>query len=209
MIKLLFATGALLSGGVLFTNAQEVDTTSASQKSSEVTSAVLDILQTNDYGYHDSLTDSRLSTDAFGFIWGRTSVFNAPWIFDSIRFEVKFRLDSIVPPPEESYGIRYLGGDGNEVKGEVEFLENYNIDLTGQNPTVISYKFDTPQVWAVGESKILMTIIDPRAGAFADVRASLYYGDEVASLVVPEPSAFGMLAGLGALALVAARRRRK
>ncbi|MBQ2732446.1 MAG: PEP-CTERM sorting domain-containing protein [Opitutales bacterium] len=28
-------------------------------------------------------------------------------------------------------------------------------------------------------------------------------------MVVPEPSAFGMLAGLGALALVASRRRRK
>ena len=32
---------------------------------------------------------------------------------------------------------------------------------------------------------------------------------EVSAIVIPEPSAFGMLAGLGALALVASRRRRK
>ena len=36
-----------------------------------------------------------------------------------------------------------------------------------------------------------------------------YLVDKSAPLVVPEPSAFGMLAGLGALALVASRRRRK
>ena len=41
--------------------------------------------------------------------------------------------------------------------------------------------------------------------AFADVATA----EKAALAVVPEPSAFGMLAGLGALALVASRRRRK
>lgn len=41
--------------------------------------------------------------------------------------------------------------------------------------------------------------------AFADVATA----EKAALAVVPEPSAFGMLAGVGALALVASRRRRK
>ena len=61
-------------------------------------------------------------------------------------------------------------------------------------------------VWGEGYD-ILIGIVSEAGSAWNS--KSYVNGIKVEATVIPEPSAFGMLAGLGALALVASRRRRK
>ena len=61
-------------------------------------------------------------------------------------------------------------------------------------------------VWGEGYD-ILIGIVSEAGSAWNS--KSYVNGIKVEATVVPEPSAFGMLAGLGALSLVASRRRRK
>ncbi|MBP3302198.1 MAG: PEP-CTERM sorting domain-containing protein [Opitutales bacterium] len=208
MIKLLFATGALLLGGVLFANAQGAPTT-VSQKSPAGMSAVLDILQPNDYGSYNQNQLPNLEYESFGMVLGDPSQIKSPWIFDSIKFTLKFRQNSDTRPTEAYYGIRYVNGEGNAIKGTSEILENYDIDLTGQNPTVMMYKFDSAQTWTVGKDKILLAFGSKDGWLGVDAYYELQYQGGKPILSIPEPSAFGLLAGLGALALVASRRKRR
>ena len=69
-----------------------------------------------------------------------------------------------------------------------------------ENDTVLSI---TPVTIAAGETYSFSVT------AAKDTSVGTFVGVKSVALAIPEPSAFGMLAGAGALALVAARRRRK
>ena len=96
----------------------------------------------------------------------------------------------------------------------VSFVGDYNVDGVFQNSGVLSA--------TIGENSYDLQVTDNLAITSGNIDTGFrlwsnsanehYSGISVAKLdnhIVPEPSAFGMLAGLGALALVASRRRRK
>ncbi|MBQ8723257.1 MAG: PEP-CTERM sorting domain-containing protein [Opitutales bacterium] len=113
--------------------------------------------------------------------------------------------------------------NGNVVLEE----ESVAFNIGGSSSTKLSFDFDTIETWEPFDLSKLSLTFSVLKGESTD---TIQFGDTtflygsgervkgsafgVSSLsfvgvTVPEPSAFGMLAGLGALALVAARRRRK
>ncbi len=113
--------------------------------------------------------------------------------------------------------------DGNVVLEK----ESVAFNIGGSSSTKLSFDFDTIETWDAFDLSTFSLTFSVLKGESAD---TIEFGDTtfphgvgervkgsafgVSSLsfvgvTIPEPSAFGMLAGLGALALVASRRRRK
>ncbi|MBQ2731539.1 MAG: PEP-CTERM sorting domain-containing protein [Opitutales bacterium] len=92
---------------------------------------------------------------------------------------------------------------GNAAATTQSGVSELTSSLTNTADANEGYTFDITKIF-VGESGSLTVTIDG-AGA-GDQRTPL---NGLKLTFIPEPSAFGMLAGLGALALVASRRRRK
>lgn len=97
-------------------------------------------------------------------------------------------------------------------KGTVTFSENVTIVLNFESEAALdavvnnnaSFQLFGEGVSATGQSDASWTVqVDG-----ADTGLTLSVNEDGVATVVPEPSAFGLLAGLGALALVASRRRR-
>lgn len=96
--------------------------------------------------------------------------------------------------------------------GTVTFSENATIVLNFESEAALdavvnnnaSFQLFGEGVSATGQSDASWTVqVDG-----ADTGLTLSVNEDGVATVVPEPSAFGLLAGLGALALVASRRRR-
>lgn len=97
-------------------------------------------------------------------------------------------------------------------KGTVKFSENATIVLNFESEAALdavvdnnaSFQLFGDGVTATGLSNALWTV----QVAGKETGSTLSVNENGVATVVPEPSAFGLLAGLGALALVASRRRR-
>ncbi len=110
----------------------------------------------------------------------------------------------------------------NETKASVVLTYSYETGTTGvlalgkNIDGAVSY-YTYGGTWNTGlrgstsvfDSVVFDSTIVSSADIYTGVVASAEAAKAMAVAAIPEPSAFGMLAGLGALALVASRRRRK
>lgn len=155
--------------------------------------ALLEELAQKDYGVY-SLTNGT------GGVYGHNK-FEVGHKFDAVAFEFEIPAVSIESPGPLHVGVGYWRGDS------ASFVKTltYEIPLSATDMTksAITLELDNEAIWSTGD-KVVVGI---------GIYAVQTYVDSTMKLVktpsVPEPSAFGILAGLGALSLVAARRRRK
>ena len=206
MIKLLFATVALLSGGVLFANAQAASLTYQGGDMAKI----MQILQTKpsgwSTGYTSDLGDYHGNGRYLGLVSGSASPWDRPVVFDTITFTMKpgpYSADRTLPTAV-NYDV-YFSADGTkQVLGTAK--ADSTIYFNNTTLATITYAFDSPQTWTPGQSKMILGF-----GFGATEHWNTNGITTTLSLenpAVPEPSAFGLLAGLGAIALAASRRRR-
>ncbi|MBP3302462.1 MAG: PEP-CTERM sorting domain-containing protein [Opitutales bacterium] len=205
MIKLLLATVALLSGGVLFANAQSA---SLSHSTGSDMAKIMEILQTkpsgfDGNGYTSDLNDYHGRGAYLGFVSGSASPWDRPVVFDTITFTLRSNEAGGELPTDLNYDV-YFSADGTS---RVLGTANADAWVYFDNATLatITYTFDSLQTWTPGQSKTILGI----GGKNTDSWEMNIVTTTLSTTAVPEPSAFGLLAGLGALALVASRRKRR
>ncbi|MBP3302510.1 MAG: PEP-CTERM sorting domain-containing protein [Opitutales bacterium] len=206
MIKLLFATVALLSGGVLFANAQAASLTYQGGDMAKI----MQILQTKpsgwSTGYTSDLGDYHGNGRYLGLVSGSASPWDRPVVFDTITFTMKPGPVGGTLPSALNYDV-YFSADGtSQVQGTAN--ADAFVYFDGATLATITYTFAAPQTWTPGQSKTILGLGFKNTESWSTngVTTTLSYKGSPA---VPEPSAFGLLAGLGALALVASRRKRR
>ncbi|MBP3302293.1 MAG: PEP-CTERM sorting domain-containing protein [Opitutales bacterium] len=209
MIKLLFTTGALLLGGVLFANAQKTGSyTNTLRYDADRVSGALDALVGKDHGsYRNPITPSG-DRSYLGFV--TTQDMGSAWTFDSVKWTVTFKTYNSYTPDSNTdvyFGIRYVDGTGKVVDGTADITSGTNFKWNADDSVTFVYNFSEDQTWTVGESKLYLVFDLPHNNTGADINTELQY--QGGAPMIPEPSAFGLLAGLGALALVASRRKRR
>ena len=106
-----------------------------------------------------------------------------------------------------SYSLKLglLDASGNFL-GTTDFaVQAYNTDTDSASVTIV---FEEAIKWESGY-KILAGVIANGNSSGSNTDSYTISGITASYTVIPEPSAFGLLAGLGALALAASRRRRR
>ena len=108
-----------------------------------------------------------------------------------------------------SFTLSFIGADGSSTLGT---LSNARVALTGNGgsaPQTVTLSGTGSEISLSGQVDVVLTVQQSsdngNVGCYLGLN-SIAYNDASG---IPEPSAFGLLAGLGALALVASRRRRK
>ncbi|MBP3302284.1 MAG: PEP-CTERM sorting domain-containing protein [Opitutales bacterium] len=156
--------------------------------------SLLEELAQKDYGIY-SLTNGT------GGVYGKDNKFEVGFRFNAVAFEFEIPAVSLVDPQPLLVGVGYWSSDSASfVKMSV-----CEIPLSSTEPTksAVTLELDGEATWSAGDKVVI------GAGIYATQTHVSPTMKLVNTPSVPEPSAFGMLAGVGALVLVAARRRRK
>ena len=110
-----------------------------------------------------------------------------------------------------SFTLSFIDADGN-VSSTLGTLSSTRVALTGNGgsaPQTVTLSGTGSEISLSGQVDVVLTVQQSsdngNVGCYLGLN-SIAYNDASG---IPEPSAFGLLAGLGALALVASRRRRK
>ncbi len=142
---------------------------------------------TIDFGENGSITAST-NYDKWGgairFTYGAKVTFNVTVSSEQLSASSLYTRALMSTPETEANGVN----------GTWNVTDNLTVNVTGLDGYENKGKIDDASVLAKGEYGYIVSNGDVISLAVA---------------TIPEPSAFGMLAGLGALALVASRRRRK
>ena len=103
--------------------------------------------------------------------------------------------------------------ENNEIELSISYVANYNTEGTALGTGTLSVKTGEVSIFYLAfNSGDASTLDSGDVRIWTNTKKEHYSGITLYKLdnnVIPEPSAFGLLAGLGALALVASRRRRR
>lgn len=123
-------------------------------------------------------------------------------IFNSVTFEVEIPESTYLSGKSFNLGVGYWSSTSSSfVKTSTESV---SVATTGATTSMVTLALDSLATWASGD-KIIVGV----GGPGFTPPTTTYQVNVRGVSIIPEPSAFGLLAGAGALALVASRRRRK
>lgn len=122
--------------------------------------------------------------------------------FNSVTFEIEIPESTLLSGKSFNVGVGYWSsGSSSFVKTATESVP---VAATGTTTSTVTLTLDSLATWSSGD-KIIVGVGGP---GFTPA-TNTYQVNVKGVSIIPEPSAFGLLAGVGALALVASRRRRK
>lgn len=141
--------------------------------------------------------------ESFGLVLGNEIV--AGTTFNTITFSLEIPVDSDLDGKILNLGLGLYSGSASiktatSVSGALSATESSSVDLV--------LTLDSLYTWTEGD-KIVAGVGGPMFTPPTNTYDINVKGVSYSTISVPEPSAFGLLAGAGALALVAARRRRQ
>ena len=182
------------NNGITVAVSLDVETLKGYFQGSEGGHLLVDVIGNNDIGFGALVKNN---TEYFSGAWNQTvdyTMTGSSLDMGNESIWTNATTASVVFSADRTTGARiyFALGDGTRVLFET----------TG---TASSVKASG---WTIGDE----ITVDTSAVLSGDVYTSYISADDaksIATAMVPEPSAFGMLAGLGALALVASRRRRR
>ena len=235
-MKHYIATAALVAAGTAFTNAAVIDLAATSAATSVVATSLLTaenaagIISTEDLnkallgitvGSHSwsigvgTYGDTDLQLHIYNVVAGNGISGNANASFSGDDWPEGNSLPTAFASTENIVGgaltLGYAGNSAQEPSGtavvfSVKYADGSVVTISGLS-SVMKYSGDAPVSLSYDDS--LLSAPTYTASAEDWTLDSLVATNTAALSAVPEPSAFGLLAGLGALALVASRRRRK
>ena len=122
--------------------------------------------------------------------------------FNSVSLEIEIPESSLLTGKSFNVGIGYWSQESSSFVKTVK--ETVSVQSSGATTSTITLALDLLQSWNT-DDKIIVGIGGPGATPPTNT-----YSVNVKSVsVIPEASAFGLLGGLGVLALASSRRRRK
>ena len=122
--------------------------------------------------------------------------------FNSVTFEIEIPESTLLSGKSFNVGVGYWSSESSSFVKTA--TESVSVATAGATTSTVTLTLDSLATWSSGD-KIIVGVGGP---AFSPP-TSTYQVNVKGVSIVPEPSAFGLLAGVGALALVASRRRRK